>query len=336
MKIRSRFAVLPVALALTAGLFLTPTASAGVPADFSTQATKSVTLQPPKPLGSNWRFIAKMTYGTTTNTLSTSPGGEGMNWGPSYGTQVPNKTWWYADAAKLRLAHFSDSGVYLGQAKLPTKYLHQGVYFQWQNPQALANGTVVMTSTTIDSPALLKYRNGKFTKVKMSRLVGVMINDGRYLYGFDEFNKMVRVNPTTGKVSATSWFVGQRGRKFKVTVGTSYLKVIRPGATVRINLKSAAHPTLPLYPAIQVAMGADGKLWLLVSGMVELPEFNTEYTVGLLSVSRTGKVSKVYSMRNTSSDSDPGDGYNLGIRKGGTHPWMMFIDTDAVRVHRLK
>jgi len=29
-------------------------------------------------------------------------------------------------------------------------------------------------------------------------------------------------------------------------------------------------------------------------------------------------------------------GNNLGIGKGGTHPWMMFIDTDAVRVYRLK
>ena len=336
MKFPSRFVILPLALALCVSLTLSPTSAQAVLPSAVPQVTKNVTLQLPKALGSKWTKIATLTYGTTTNTLGTDPGGEGINWGPGYGTQLPNKTWWYADVANLRLAHFSDSGHYLGQAKLPTKYLQSGSYFQWQNPQSLANGTVLLTSTTIGAPALLKFYKAKFSKVALNRFVSVVINDGHYLYGYDEANKMVKINPASGKITLTSWLVGQGGRKFAIKAGTGYLRVTRPAANVRINLKSAAHPTLPLHPGFQAAMGADGKLWLLVTGMVDLPDYSTELTIGLFSVGPTGKLSTIYSMRNPSSESDPGDGNNLGIRKGGTHPWMMFIDTDAVRDYRLK
>ena len=132
--------------------------------------------------------------------MGTSPAGEGLILGPSYGVQVPNRTWWYADAAKLRLAHYGDTGAYLGQVKLPGKYLHLG-YFQWQNPVALKDGSVVLTSTTIDSPALLLLSpKKKLSKVKLARFVNVVISDGTYLYGFDENGKKVRVTKRSGAV----------------------------------------------------------------------------------------------------------------------------------------
>ncbi len=194
----------------------------------------------------------------------------------------------------------------------------------------------MLTSTTIDSPALLKYRKGVFTKVKLSRFVGVVGTDGYYLYGFDEANKKVRINPSTGKITTVTWFRGQGGRRYQMSVGDGYVKIVRPAATVRLNLTSAGHPALTVHPSLQAAMGADGKLWVLISGMTDLPDFSTELTIGLVSISSSGKVSTVKTMRDPTSESDPGDGDNLGIRQGGTRPWMMFIDSDAARVYRLK
>lgn len=143
--------------------------------------TRSVVLRKPGPLSSSWRRIARIGYGTPLARLGTSPGGDNgsIDFGPSYGTQVPDNTWWYADAAKRRLAHYTDDGTYLGQVVLPAKYLAQGIYFQWQNPQPLADGTVVLTSTTAGSASLLLLSPTQtLRKVKLDRLVNVQLSDG--------------------------------------------------------------------------------------------------------------------------------------------------------------
>ena len=83
-------------------------------------------------------------------------------------------------------------------------------------------------------------------------------------------------------------------------------------------------------------VGTDGKLWLLITGMVELDPDHTPLVLGILNVTTTGVVSPVSPVRRPTSESDPADGHHLGIRYGGRHPWLMFIDTDAVRVYRRK
>ena len=298
--------------------------------------TKTITLKAPSALNTTWNRIQKIRYGAAASKLGTSPAGEGLTLGPSYGVQVPNKTWWYADAAKLRLAHYSDSGTYLGQVKLPSKYLHLG-YFQWQNPVALKDGSVVLTSTTIDSPALLRLSaSGKLSRIKLSRFVNTHTTDGTYLYGFDDAGKKVRVAPLTGKITAVTWFRGQGGRKFQLSVASGYLRVLRPGVNLRLNLEAYGLAGETVHPSVQAVMGADGRLWVLIIGFVEITPENSRTVVGLIDVSASGKVSAVRRVRDASSPADPGDGHNLGIRHGGIHPTMMFIDTDAVRVYRKK
>ncbi|HQZ00674.1 MAG TPA: hypothetical protein PKV13_12270 [Propionicimonas sp.] len=327
-------ATLGLGVALLAGSDAGQTAQAAFPS--AVQVTKTVTLRAPASLGSGWSRIIKVGYGTSAAKLGTSPAGEGLNLGPSYGVQVPNKTWWIADAAKLRLAHYSDSGKYLGQVKLPAKYLHLGA-FQWQNPVALADGSVVLSSTTIGSPGLLRLSaKHKLSRVPLSSFVNVLATNGKYLYGFDETNRKVRVNPLTGKVIPVTWFVGQGGRKFQLNIGNGFINVLRPGVNLRLNLVSPAHPGLTVHPSLQAVMAADGKLWILVAGFVEVSPDRTDTVVGLFSVSPSGKLSSVSRVRNPTSPADPADGHNLGIRHGGIHPTLMFIDPDAVRVYRKK
>jgi hypothetical protein len=301
-----------------------------------TQVAKTLHLSQPISLNSSWKRIAKIGYGTAASKLGTSPGGENLMLGPDYGVQVPNKTWWYLDAAKLRLAHYSDSGAYLGQVKVPTKYLAQGIYFQWANPFALTDGTVVLTSNGASPALLLLSPAKKLTRVGLSRFFGPVVTDGHSLYGFDENGVSVRVKPRTGAITTVSNFKGQGGRTFAITAASDHLTVKRPGVNLRINLVDPAHPTLPVHPAVEAVMAANGKLWILATGIVEVSLSNTYDVSGLFSISPTGAVSAVEPVRTLYSDSDPGSGHHLGIRQGSSRPTLMFIDTDAVRVYRKK
>ncbi len=324
---------------LTATLTV-PAKAAGLPQELAARpsatplVTKTITLTAPSALNTTWKRIQKIGFGAAASKLGTSPAGEGLILGPSYGVQVPNRTWWYADAAKLRLAHYGDTGAYLGQVKLPGKYLHLG-YFQWQNPVALKDGSVVLTSTTIDSPALLRLSaSGKLSRTALSRFVNVHSTDGIYLYGFDDAGKKVRVAPVSGKITAVTWFRGQGGRKFQLSVNDGYLRVLRPEVNLRLDLKASGLADKTVHPSVQAVMSANGRLWVLIVGFVELTPDTNQTVAGLISVSASGAVSAVQPARDPTSPADPGDGHNLGIRYGGTHPTMMFIDPGAVRVHR--
>ncbi len=296
---------------------------------------RTLMLRPPGRLGRKWRRIQKIGYGTGVAELGTSPGGENLDWGPDYGVQVPDRTWWYADAAKKRLAHFGNRGRYLGQVKIPKKFLEQRQYFQWANPFALADGSVVLTSTTIDSPALLRLApSQKLKRVALRRFVHIVVGDGTSLFGFDENGTQVRVNPLTGKITVASDFRGQGGRPFSLTAAAGHLLLTRPGVNLRFDLVDADHPSLVVHPSVEAVMGANGKLWILVTGIVEVTPDEAHDVIGVFAVDADGNSSPVRRVRTPTSDSDPGDGNHLGVRHGGSRPTLMFIDTDAARVFR--
>lgn len=328
-----------VALLVACGLFATGPAT---PASADTREpratrtiTKTVNLRKPGEFSSHWTRTQKVTYGAPASKLGTSPGGDGVSWGPSYGVQVRDKTWWYVDAAKGRLAHYSDKGKYLDQVKLPRSYLAQGVYFQWANPVALSDGTVALSSTSIDSPALLLLSpKKKLSKVKLARFVNVVISDGTYLYGFDENGKKVRVSPKTGAIKKVSQFKGQGGKSFDISLRSGLVTVTRPGIKAELKLASSDYRGETIHPTIEAAMASDGTLWILITGFVELSPSKVKTVIGLLSVDAKGKVSEVARVPRLDSTSDPADGHHLGIRFGDTRPTLMFVGTKDVRVYR--
>jgi predicted RecA/RadA family phage recombinase len=313
--------------------------ASSVPAAAVPQVTRTITLHAPSALKSSWGAVSTVGYGAAAAKLGTYLGGDGdgVQFGPSYGTQARDKTWWYLDVAKARLAHYSTTGTYFGQVKVPKKYLAQGLYLQYQNPQALKDGSIVLIGTTIGGAKLLVMsRSHRFTSVKLKRWVSIHATDGTYLYGFNTGDQTVRVNPRTGAITTVAWMRGQGGRRFNLSVGNGYLKVTRPGVKLKLRLVSAEHPGKSAYPQLEATMGRDGRLWILISALVELSPSDNADAAGLISVSPSGKVAPVQPVRTLTSAADPGDGLHLGIRYGSTKPWLMFIDTDAARVYRLK
>lgn len=287
----------------------------------------------PRPLDRRWTCIQSVGYGAATSELGTSEGGEGLFWGPGYGVQVPDTSWWYADAAKRRLAHYGDSGMFLGQAELPDEHLSQG-YFQWANPMALADGTILLTSTTIDSAALLLLSPTQgFRRVELARPVNLVVGDGVFLYGFDDENRRVRIHPGTGDVNESHVFGGQGGRIFTIDMDDA-ITVTRPGVKVRLEIFSRDYPGATIHPQLEAVMGADGWLWVLLTGIVEVTPTIVRTVIGLVGIDDRGHVSPTYRVRVPTSASDPGDGRHLGIRHGDSRPTLMFVDTTAVRVYR--
>jgi len=168
----------------------------------------------------------------------------------------------------------------------------------------------------------------------VTRFVHIVLSDGTKLYGFDDDAQRVRVNPRTGKVSGVTAFTGQGGRTFDLVVAAGHLLLTRPGVNLRFDLVDAGYPSLTVHPSVEVAMSANGRLWILIAGVTELSPDTAHTVLGITSVDADGNISAVGRVRTLTSDSDPGDGKHLGVRYGGTRPTLMFVGTDAVRVYR--
>ena len=313
-----------------------PPSTTPTPSETSVDFTSGdpVLLHPPGELGPAWEEVFALPYGDDDGQLGTSQGGEGLEWGPSYGTQLPDGTWWFLDAANFRLAHFDDGGGYLGDAPLPEEHLAQGEFFQWQSPQALANGTVVLQSTTPDRPGLLRMSvDGAFSRVDMAGFVAVKATDGATLFGFDEQGAGVAVDPADGAISPADGFTGQAGMRYSVEGEPGSLTVRLGGQRIALPLEAAGYPGALPYPVVETATGTDGVLSLLVTGIVEVEPGTAVDTQALLRIDTAGK-GTVEPVPMLTSASDPGDGARLGVRLGDERPWLMIVGDDALTVYR--
>lgn len=296
-----------------------------------------IVLAEPSTIAPNWSLLFELPYGDAPDRLGTSLGGdgEGIRWGPEYGTQLPDGTWWFLDAAHMRLAQFGDDGTYRSEVKLPKKFLAQGQYFQWASPQALADGTLVLVSTSLSGASLLLMAPDRtLSRVPMKEQVGLLITDGRYLYGFDHSQRTIRVDPRNGAITRVKAFAGQSGDTFALAVGDHDLRITRGMSSRTVPVHAAGLKNLDIHPWIQAAAAADGTLAVFISGMVEETVGNARDVAGFVTVDRQGRVSPVESVPDPFSDSDPGGGSHVGVRLGDSRPWLMFVDTDALRVYR--
>lgn len=289
---------------------------------------------PTEAFGPEWEELLSIGYGDAPELLGTSPGGdgEGILWGPSYGTQMPDGTWWFLDTGKLRLAHYSETGAYLDDLPMPAEYLANGEYMQWARPLALSDGTLVLQSTTAEAPGwLLLSPDGKLSRTPSMQWWSVYTTDGTHLYGFDDTFVPIRIDPRTGTSGPVQALATQGLPTLNVTPEPTRL-LVDLGAG-EITLPLTAFDGSQVHLGVEAAGGTDQAATLLLRGIVEHTAGDLTDVHGLLRIDASGH-GTLDDLPQLTSEADPGDGLRLGVRWGDTRPWLMLITPDAVRVYR--
>jgi hypothetical protein len=285
-------------------------------------------------MGSGWTEQI-FPYGESEDTLGTSPGGEGLMLGPEYGTQTPDGTWWFLDAASLRVAHFDGDGAYLDQVVLPEDILVDGQYFQFQMPQGLDDGSVVAFGfRSEDATALLRVAEGTASQSTYAGAIPLETTDGELLYGFSLEDQLPRaLNPGDPVPEVVEFFRTRDGANYMVRIVEDQVLVSLPDAgLVRVlQMRFSEDPTVPVRGNIEVETGTDGTLFLLFYGA---PESDESLGVGgFVSIGPNGQVSETEPIADPFSLSDPGSPSHLGVTPGTSTPWMMVVGEDGVHVH---
>lgn len=283
-----------------------------------------------------WGVPVVMPYGEAEDQLGTSLGGdgEGIWWGPRYGTIAPDGTWWILDGAKFRFAHYDSTGTYLGAVAIPPEHLVSGRYMQWQYPLALADGTIVTFRLEgAGGSVLLLLEDGDFREVALDRQFGLKTDDGVLLYGFGADNELLAVDPTTGTVTEVDAFRNRAGEPYRQERDGTTLAFALPDRGVEHRWPQVAAETgAPAAGAISLASTPDGRLHLFVDGAAQDDE--TTGRSGYAIIEATGDLRTTEATREPWSESDDGSGSRLVARPGGDEVWFIAIDTDAVRLYR--
>jgi hypothetical protein len=300
------------------------------------EQTVQVLLQPFSELGPEWveLFLA---YGEGEEELGTAPGGDGLMLGPEYGTIGADGYWWILDAAKMRVARFRTDGRFVDQIPFAEEILVAGQYFQYQMPQALANGPIVATGFQSETESsLLEIVDTSFSATTFEPAGSWVTTDGTFLYGGDFDGQLYRVQPedpssTVAPVDHFQTWGG--GPRYSAVIIEGDIVVDLPdlGVTRTMQLRYSADPTVSVFGGIEVETGVDGTIFILIYGAPESEE--SVGVGGFLSISPQGVVSEVEPMRDPFSPADPGSPAHLGVTPNTATPWLMFIDEDGVRIY---
>jgi hypothetical protein len=277
-----------------------------------------------------WHQVFVVHYGKRRSLLGTSRGGDAgtLRIGPDYGAAGPDGSWWFLDAAKRRLAHYSATGHYLGQVRIPQRMLVGGRYFQWQLPHVLANGWLVAARQGPSRTFLLRLRGGRLDEVAVSGAAFFpTYDDGRRLYGFTG-RTLVSVNPRTGRSKQVSALRTPSGTPFSISLGRR-LKVTLPSGTQSFATVTASGARA--HVGLQVRAGTDDRLQLFLTGIGEDDE--DRQLVGFTSIGPSGTVAPVEPLPNPFSDADPGSPAQLVTAPGTSTPMLVYVLPDGVHVY---
>lgn len=280
-----------------------------------------------------WREIFFIPYGETPDTLGTSLGGdgEGIFWGPEYGAQAPDGSWWFLDAAKFRLAHFDGDGSYIEEVPVPTEMLVNGIYFQWSFPKVMTDGTVLAARIT-GGTHYIRYRDGVLDGFEVPVAAVPRAEDGQIIYAMDfEDSSLWAVDPNAETAEPIDFMRAPDGSRFTVTVSPStiHLDLLDAGVTeefefVAGDIGGGAHLS------IEVVADGEGNLHFFILGFPAADE--TLQLAGYARVSAEGELIVLEEMMNPFSASDPGTPVRLGVTPGTTNPTYMVVGTEGVSV----
>jgi hypothetical protein len=232
------------------------------------------------------------------------------------------------------MAHFGDDGQFIDAVEVPVELLVDGLYFQFQLPRVLDDGTLVANRLGIDTTTILRLSEGDFETTVLNRQFVPRTDDGVMLYGFDIENTIpLEVDPGSGSTTETEWFRTRSGSRFRITVALGELTVALPDAAMEKTLTfEAGDVGGSAFLSLEVAAGEDGTLHLFILGFPERDE--SLQLAGYLTIGSDGTLGPLEPVRDPFTPSDPGSPAHLGVRPGTSTPWLMFIDEDGVRVFR--
>jgi hypothetical protein len=306
---------------------IAPTTSS--PAD----QTVTVLLSPFSEMGTAWTEQVFL-YGEGEELLGTSPGGDGLMLGPEYGTQTPDGSWWFLDAASLRIAHFAVDGSYLDQVLVPEDLLVDGQYFQYQMPQGLDDGSVAAGGFRSENTmALLRIAGGQATGTTFDGTIPWVTTDGGLLYGFDGENGAPHsLDPEQPLPTPVEWFLARDGSRYMVTLddGEMLVEIPDSGLTRTLQMRFSEDPEVIARGGIEVETGVDGTIFIMMYGAPESDE--TLGIGGFVSVAPDGAVSETEPIAEPFSPSDPGSPSHLGVTPGTSTPWIMLVGEDGVHI----
>lgn len=283
-----------------------------------------------------WSEVFLIPYGETPDTLGTSLAGDGEGFllGPDYGAQGPDGTWWFLDGAKQRIAHFGGDGDYIDAVEVPIVLLVDELYFQFQLPRILDDGTLVANRLDVGT-TILRLLDGEFETTLLDRQFIPRTDDGVLLYGFDiaDTSTPLEVDPAAGIASETEWFKARNGNRFHIAAAPGQLTISLPDASPQVEHTltfEADEVGGSAFLALEVASGEDGTLHLFILGFPERDE--SLQLAGYMTIASDGALGALEPMRDPFTTADPGSPSHLGVRPGASDPWIMFIDEDGVRV----
>ncbi len=296
------------------------------------EQTVTVLLSPFSEMGPGWTEQI-FPYGEGEEFLGTSPGGDGLMLGPEYGTQTPDSSWWFLDAARLRIAHFAADGTYLDQVVMPEDLLVDGLFFQYQMPQGLDDGSITAGGfPSEDTMSLLRIADGQASGATFDGAVPLVTTDGELLYGLGNDGAAHALDPAQPILDPVDWLLARDGTRFMVTVNDDEIVLELPdaGLTRTLQMRYSEDPEVIAHGGIEVETGIDGTIYIVIYGA---PESDESLGIGgFVSVGQDGTVSQTEPVVDPFSPSDPGSPSRLGVTPGTSTPWIMVVWEDGVHV----
>lgn len=319
------------------------TSTTGLPTTPTTGMPETTTTAPPEvsewviepalaTMPDDWNLEFVIPYGEADELLGSAPGGENLMLGPDYGAQAPDGSWWFMDAAKQRLAHYDGSGAYIDSVVLGPKFLAQDIYFQYQLPHILADGTLVASRFGGETTDLLVVRNGLPSLLNLAAVMFLKADDGELIYAFNPEGGSWAIEPHTGSTEPVDHFRSQSEDRYRISLANGAVQISLPDAGVKLEIPiTASIGDGEVHASIEVATTVDGVIHLFVLGLSESDE--TVQLAGYTSVAPDGTVRPMSPIMNPFTPADPGSPGHIGAAHRAASPWFMVIGEDGVEVY---
>ena len=322
----------PAVTSTTAAPTTSTTGVPGTTTTLPTEITEWVIEPALTTIPDDWDLQFVIPYGEAEELLGSAPGGENLMLGPDYGAQAPDGSWWFMDAAKQRLAHYDGSGTYIDSVVLGPEFLAQDIYFQYQLPHILADGTLVASRFGGETTDLLLMRDGSPSLLNLTEVMFLKADDGELVYAFDPQGGSWAIEPSTGSTEPVDHFRSQSGDRYQISLANGAVLISLPDAGVELEIPvTASIGDGEVHASIEVAATTDGVIHLFVLGLSESDE--TVQLAGYASVAADGTVGPMSPIMNPFTPADPGSPAHMGAAYGAASPWFMVIGEEGVEVY---